>query len=642
MEDIFKGWEYINALLQLLQEKKTSSLIAPKYIYRGITRRYFTSSKILENYLESNKSEKEDIEKKYSDEFAEQNDTLNKYEIYYKGLCVKVYDEYLKHNDKQPIDRLRLIEKDERFSCIKPEYIRSGAAVRLANINKRTQSDYLYYLNNMIEEMRRRYPSYKDINELDILAEIQHKGGASCLVDFSTNFLVGLWFATQDYAKEDKDFGYLYCYDTNADLFINNTIDFISSIDKKPIVELLYRTQKSIKYNGRDDYKFIIWKPSNINNRIIRQDSIFVFGLEKFKIADHPIIILPIPCDWKKYIQQALKHLFGISSETIYADVSGYASSNTKFDYCGITSSYFNFNDTTFTDSSFEMIDSFQRGMSCIIKKQYDLALKYLYSFESRNFDKLSLLSKNVDTTNDTLFYIEYAYSKALCYHRLGNYSEAVHNYKIAFEHCIAFVRKVQYLELKMPSEFQSLTESEKKALHGTNKLYKIVDDYIDSLFVLRQYEDAYKVILRIFNLEGPEQEVKLLIKTALNEVRLLNYICNDEILPEIAFEEKGYEDSRFYLFCKLLDELFNKIIELKITPNYIEDEKWINTARALFNKRIREIKSKSSILCKMGVHNSLYSLWFMGDITTLLNASDIEARIKSEIKMWIDKVIEC
>lgn len=161
-------------------------------------------------------------------------------------------------------------------------------------------------------------------------------------------------------------------------------------------------------------------------------------------------------------------------------------------------------------------------------------------------------------------------------------------------------------------------------------------------MFILRQYNDAYNVILRIFNLEGPEQEVKLLIKTALNEVRLLNFIYNGEILPKIAFKENDYEDSRFYLFCKLLDELFDKIIELKLEPSYLENTKWVNTTRAILDNRIKDIKSKSSILCKKGVHNSLYSLWFMGDIISLLNNSDIETRIKSEYDLWIDKVIEC
>ena len=45
------GWEYISAVFcyfrDLVSHKETNSHIAPKYIYRGITKRYFTESERL-------------------------------------------------------------------------------------------------------------------------------------------------------------------------------------------------------------------------------------------------------------------------------------------------------------------------------------------------------------------------------------------------------------------------------------------------------------------------------------------------------------------------------------------------------------------------------------------------------------------
>lgn len=42
------GWEYISAIFSYFRDiaflKERTSHIAPKYIYRGITRRYFTES----------------------------------------------------------------------------------------------------------------------------------------------------------------------------------------------------------------------------------------------------------------------------------------------------------------------------------------------------------------------------------------------------------------------------------------------------------------------------------------------------------------------------------------------------------------------------------------------------------------------
>ena len=166
MKNISKGWEYINALFQLLQEKNPSSLIAPKYIYRGITKRHFTSSTVLDSYLNDHSSEKKEIEEKYSSELEKLKNPIDKQKIYYKELYETIHKEY-NASKRGTIKKLRDIIKNPRFSCVKPEYIRSGAAVRLDNIDKRTQSDYLYYLNDMIAEMKRRYPNYDSIPRFD-------------------------------------------------------------------------------------------------------------------------------------------------------------------------------------------------------------------------------------------------------------------------------------------------------------------------------------------------------------------------------------------------------------------------------------------------------------------------------------------
>lgn len=637
MKNIFKGWEYINALFQLMQENNPTSLIAPKYIYRGITKRHFTSSTVLESYLIEHPKEKKEIEDTYSSELEKLNDSIDKQKLYYGALYQKIYNEY-KSSKRNTIDKLRDIVRNPLFYCVKPEYIRSGAAVRLTNIDKRTQSDYLYYLNDMIAEMKRRYPNYRNINDLDILAEIQHKGGASCLVDFSTNFLVGLWFATQDYAKEEKEMGYLFCYDINSDLFINNTIDIINSIDEKPIEELLYRTQKSIKYNGRDDYKFLIWKPTNINNRIIRQDSIFVFGMEKFKVADHPIIILPIPSDWKEHIQQTLKHLFGISSETIYADVSGYASSNTKLDSCGITSSYFN-DDVLKYDFKLKQIEFFQRGMSCIVKKKYELALQYLYNFENWNREMLDSVSNSISYDELYLFNIEFIYSKALCYHRLNKLTEARNYYEVAFRNCLCLVKQIKHYVLN--KDFIATDECEKLRLHTTNKFYKILDDYIDVLFKTQKYDEAFDAITDAKTIIECCEGVDVLLATAMNEIRLLKFITSKaEYIPMILDLSKS---TRFNLFCKLLNELFLQIVEIINCANCIECyNNAVHKAFDNLNNIIGEIKGTCMYKDNNDTLDSLFSLWDMEDIKAALKCTEYDKPIKNDINSLIEIVEEC
>lgn len=48
MENTIKGWQYISAIFQrMLDSFERDCLIEPLFIFRGITRRYFSSSKII-------------------------------------------------------------------------------------------------------------------------------------------------------------------------------------------------------------------------------------------------------------------------------------------------------------------------------------------------------------------------------------------------------------------------------------------------------------------------------------------------------------------------------------------------------------------------------------------------------------------
>ena len=59
--DIFIGWSYVKALfdcLQIMSDKvKKDQIVTPRYIYRGITQRNFTSSFIIVKYLEEHPEE---------------------------------------------------------------------------------------------------------------------------------------------------------------------------------------------------------------------------------------------------------------------------------------------------------------------------------------------------------------------------------------------------------------------------------------------------------------------------------------------------------------------------------------------------------------------------------------------------------
>ena len=52
METINNSWEYISAIFKtLLSQTESNDIFEPHYIYRGITKRYFSRSERIENYM---------------------------------------------------------------------------------------------------------------------------------------------------------------------------------------------------------------------------------------------------------------------------------------------------------------------------------------------------------------------------------------------------------------------------------------------------------------------------------------------------------------------------------------------------------------------------------------------------------------
>lgn len=61
------------------------------------------------------------------------------------------------------------------------------------------------------------------------------------------------------------------------------------------------------------------------------------------------------------------------------------------------------------------------------------------------------------------------------------------------------------------------------------------------------------------------------------------------------------------------------------------------DTLSEIRSKRINNIEQET-----VRVYTSLYSLWFMDDIISELEDSKINEKIKREIKLWIENIVEC
>ena len=145
-------------------------------------------------------------------------------------------------------------------------------------------------------------------SDLELLAELQHNGAATCLIDFTSNALVALWIACREkpekagkvvaMATEETEDFYIVTYENLQD----------------PINKFL------------NQGKLWKWTPSNLSNRIVAQNSVFVFG--EGKIEERRYEEIRINRNSKQKIREELKEKFGISEESLFSDFTGFALSN--------------------------------------------------------------------------------------------------------------------------------------------------------------------------------------------------------------------------------------------------------------------------------------------------------------------------
>ena len=143
-----------------------------------------------------------------------------------------------------------------------------------------------------------------DSEELEILTELQHYGGKTNLIDFTTDYLIAIFFACDGCPTKDGR------------------------------IILLQRTE-SLE-------KTMIVRPLNPQRRVIAQKSVFLYPPEGV-IDEFNAKIVYIPAHLKKKLLEFLRKYHNISAETIYNDIHGFIinqkihhTTNKEF-YIGVT-----------------------------------------------------------------------------------------------------------------------------------------------------------------------------------------------------------------------------------------------------------------------------------------------------------------
>jgi tetratricopeptide (TPR) repeat protein len=205
-------------------------------------------------------------------------------------------------------------------------YSIEASAFRRLKEDNRDSEKFLQINRALIRDARLQGYNEKDgrkLQDLEILAEFQHFGAATCLIDFTYNALIALWFACQSDSKAPLDspkirHGKVFAVKNEPPGFREITPELLGK-------EIGYFFQSN--GNGRSQIlqpklkQLYQWQPRQQNHRIIAQQSIFLFGDSHFD-ADAECIILKIN---KQDILTALQHGFGITEAMLFPDFAGLA-----------------------------------------------------------------------------------------------------------------------------------------------------------------------------------------------------------------------------------------------------------------------------------------------------------------------------
>ena len=288
---------------------------------------------------------------------------------------------------------------------------------------KVSQDIFIRALDNLIEIAKREKHDRKDghdLSDLELLSNLQHYGAATCLIDFTRNPLVALWFACQPHHKTENG-------ETNP------------ADGKIVAVNANHPGKFGIAEGGEEIKKFFsdkkLWKwiPPKQNHRIVAQQSVFVLGQSVIP-EDEMLASYIIPHKSKDSILLELQDCYGISAESLFCDFPGFAREvhgHDKEYHEWTAEDYFQFG-----------IDSYQKGRYEDAIKDYDQAIilnpQYADAYNNRGNAKNNLGDHNaaVADYNEAILLNPKgaaAYNnRGIAKNNLGDYNAAVADYNEA------------------------------------------------------------------------------------------------------------------------------------------------------------------------------------------------------------------
>ena len=200
-----------------------------------------------------------------------------------------------------------------------------ASAYRRPKKSYRDFDKFLKINKDLVDEAKLRGYNERDrrqLEDLEILANLQHYGAATCLIDFSYSAQVALWFACEPDSKTSQDCDSETSQDSenplNGKVF---AVHHRSSDDFEEIKSDSLSMEIDEFLQGSENSRLYHWQPRQQNNRIIAQQSIFLFGRHEFDAYDECVI----EGSSKREILIELEQVSGITEAMLFPDFDGFA-----------------------------------------------------------------------------------------------------------------------------------------------------------------------------------------------------------------------------------------------------------------------------------------------------------------------------
>ena len=387
----------------------------------------------------------------------------------------------------------------------------ASAYRRLEGEENKTIAKLLEINRNLIKEARRQghdKVNDRQLSDLELLGKLQHFRAATFLVDFTFNPQIALWFACGISSKESAN---------GKVAAVRNSLYGIKEVLSD---DLSKKIDDFFQPDEDEGYPLYQWQPTSIDNRIVRQHSVFLFGGAEIEVDAECVVSK----DFKQKLRKNLEKFSDISADTLFPDFDGFVRQNSH-------------------DIAFNIPNYRGMGVQAYVRNEYSEAIT--------NFDSAIRL----DPKNANLYFLRGQVKR-----QMKQYEEAIADY----DNSISLDSKssnTYYWRGRIHSTIKQYAES----IADYNKAISISSDISTfyywrgiAKYHLEQYSDAIDDFNRATNLEPDSEyfyywraltknklgesrrakqdfEMGLLLANKTNNIELINTI--EEELSEIETE---------------------------------------------------------------------------------------------------------